>query len=219
MSCGQFVGGSDWTSPQIHQNYKLFKQHKIMSETQKYEVLQAVEFPQGTAHAVGAILDLTAQEAGSFAEGFLKLVVAGDAAPATDEVAKEEGAEDSAENAGKEKQFKVLQGFAYRGADVAVGTVVELKEDELAALGEGMVEAVVEEEGKTPTPPVVGGEGSELEKKDEVAEPVKKVGTAVVNSEGLVKTVFTEDEHGKDHAEKAAEYASQGGFQTQPWEG
>lgn len=40
-----------------------------------YKVLQGVEFPRGTAHEVGAVIQLTEEEAAGFAEGLIEKVV------------------------------------------------------------------------------------------------------------------------------------------------
>ena len=44
------------------------------AEELKYEVLKPIEYPRGTAHKVGAVLELTEQEAGKFKTGLIKKV-------------------------------------------------------------------------------------------------------------------------------------------------
>ena len=170
-------------------------------ETKKYEVLQGVEFPQGTPHEVGAILDLTADDAAGFAEGLIKAVEAVEAAPAA-------------------KAFKVLQPFTLRGELTVVDAIVQLSEGELAELAEGFVVAVDAVASVQGAAQETAKTADEVAKTDApAAEKALRKGTAVKNADGLIKTIFTEDDHGADHAEKAQAFAAQGGFVCEPWEG
>ncbi|MCP6719737.1 MAG: hypothetical protein KJI72_00205 [Patescibacteria group bacterium] len=44
----------------------------------QYKVLKELEYPEGTAHEEGAVLELTDEEAGKFAEGSIEKVEAGE---------------------------------------------------------------------------------------------------------------------------------------------
>lgn len=62
----QPTGGDDTTTEQGDQS--------VTGPREAYKVLQGVEFPRGTAHEAGAVLQLTADEAATFAPGLIEKV-------------------------------------------------------------------------------------------------------------------------------------------------
>ena len=195
-----------------------------MSEgTKTYRVeVEGIKIEGGDVLEVGAFVELTADQRASFADEALTEGV--------DTEEKSEGGEsteDKGEGETKEEETKNESDDSTKTEteeEAGAETKEDEKESETAEVSEeetkedDNADNADEADADTEAVEEEKSEGDALEETPEEEEaPEPRVGTAVVNSEGLVKTVFTEEDHGADHAEKAEKYATSGGYQTQPW--